>query len=80
MKAAGLSVDWSSALRANTVHDQCAFRSLPYPSISLLTGKLRVHTAPGNQNRALRRQFLATHAQNRLPWASNSTLVSFQNT
>ena len=31
MRAAGLSVDWSSALRAHTVPDQCAFRSLPYP-------------------------------------------------
>jgi hypothetical protein len=32
MKAAGLVVDWSSALRANTVPDQCALRSFPYPN------------------------------------------------
>jgi hypothetical protein len=61
MKAAGLVVDWSSALRANTVPDQCALRSFPYPNNLSPTGKIRVHTVAGSQNRAVRLQFLASH-------------------
>src|SRR6516164_6528843 len=34
MRATGLGVYWSSAPRANTVHDQCAFRVIPYPENS----------------------------------------------
>lgn len=64
MKAAGLVVDWSFALRANTVPDQCALRFLPYPTIFFLTGKIQVHAARPSQNKMLRRQFLASHPQN----------------
>ena len=81
MRAAGLSVDWSSALRAHTVPDQCAFRSLPYPE----------NLSPYRQNSVFtplleaKTERYATNAsrvtsQNPFAWASHSTLVSFQNT
>jgi len=63
-----------------TVPDKCAFRSLPCSKNLFHTGKTLVPTSPGDQNGAVRRQFLASHAPNRLPCALNSTLVSFQNT
>jgi hypothetical protein len=81
MKAAGLSVDWSSALRANTVHDQCAFRSLPYPeNLSPYRQTPCSHRSWKPKQSGTLPMPRESRAQNRLPWASHSTLVSFQNT
>jgi hypothetical protein len=52
MKAAGFGVYWSSAFRANTVHDKCAFRSLPYTTIFLHNGKLPYSHHPWKPKRS----------------------------
>jgi hypothetical protein len=81
MRAAGWAFMGLPLSVPNTAHDQCAFRSLPYPQESFPQRQNFVFT-PLLESKTERfaAKILASHARNGLIWALNSTLVSFQNT